>query len=210
MSLIIDGYNLLHASGILARGIGPGVLERARTALLNFLAESLTAEEIARTTVVFDAQAAPRGLERTIHHRGILVRFASPEGEADAVIEELVRQDSAPRKLIVVSSDHRLHRAARRRKATPMDSDRWYSQIVQRRIAKSQPPPEDRPLTDQPLSDTETAYWLAAFADSAANSNDTIGNSKSASKKAQDKPLKKLPSPFPPGYADDIDETNVD
>ena len=30
MALVIDGYNLLHASGILGRGIGPGSLERSR------------------------------------------------------------------------------------------------------------------------------------------------------------------------------------
>ena len=39
MALLIDGYNLLHASGILGRGVGPGGLERSRLALLNFVAE---------------------------------------------------------------------------------------------------------------------------------------------------------------------------
>ena len=47
MSLLIDGYNLLNAVGILGRGVGPGSLERSRLALLNFLAESLAAEEVA-------------------------------------------------------------------------------------------------------------------------------------------------------------------
>jgi uncharacterized protein len=163
MSLLIDGYNLLHASGILARGIGPGVLERARTALLNFLAESLCAEELQRTTVVFDATHAPKGLERFTRHRGIDVRFALPGGEADDLIEQLIREDSAPRKLIVVSSDHRLHRAAKRRKATPIDSDRWYRDVLKRRLQRSDAPSEDRPNVDGPLSEQETAYWLQAF-----------------------------------------------
>ena len=44
MSLIIDAYNLLHASGILGKGIGPGGLERSRNALLNFLANTLDDE----------------------------------------------------------------------------------------------------------------------------------------------------------------------
>ena len=48
MALIIDGYNLLHASGILGRGIGPGGLERSRSALLNFLAESLDERQLDR------------------------------------------------------------------------------------------------------------------------------------------------------------------
>ena len=65
MTLIIDGYNLLHASGILGRGIGPGSLERSHGALLNFLAESLDASQLERTIVVFDARQAPPGLRRS-------------------------------------------------------------------------------------------------------------------------------------------------
>ena len=38
-------------------------------------------------------------------------------------IEELIRKESAPRRLTVVSSDHRVQRAARRRKA--MRSTPW-------------------------------------------------------------------------------------
>ena len=203
MSLIIDGYNLLHASGILARGVGPGVLERARGALLNFLAESLTAAEIERTIVVFDAAQAPKGLERIVNHRGILVRFASPEGEADEVIEQLIRECSAPRKLVVVSSDHRLHRAARRRRATPIDSDRWHSQIVQRRLAGATPVPVERPTADQPLSEAETAFWLAAFDEQPVK---PVGDAR----------VPRLPnssnqtSPFPPGYGEEITEDDVD
>ena len=30
MSLLIDGYNLLHAAGIMGRGAGPGGLQRSR------------------------------------------------------------------------------------------------------------------------------------------------------------------------------------
>ncbi len=59
MSLLIDGYNLMHAAGILGRGSGPGSLQRSRLALLNFLAESLDPREVPRTTVVFDAHDAP-------------------------------------------------------------------------------------------------------------------------------------------------------
>ena len=62
MSLLIDGYNLLHASGILGGGLGPGGLERSRLALLNFVAEAVDAKELAHTTVVFDAAGAPPGL----------------------------------------------------------------------------------------------------------------------------------------------------
>ncbi len=85
--------------------------------MLNFLAESLSAEEIPRTIVVFDAHDAPPGLPGTMDHRGLTVRFAVGYEDADSLIEELIRSDSTPRKLVVVSSDHRLQRAARRRRA---------------------------------------------------------------------------------------------
>ena len=64
MSLIIDGYNLMHAAGIVGRGAGPGFLERSRLAVLNFVVESLEPAALATTTVVFDARQAPPGLPR--------------------------------------------------------------------------------------------------------------------------------------------------
>jgi predicted RNA-binding protein with PIN domain len=145
MALLIDGYNLLHASGILGRGFGPGGLERSRLALLNFVAESVPAQTLSGTTVVFDAAGAPPGLPHTLYHRGIAVRFARDYDSADALIEELILADAAPRRLTVVSSDHRLHRAARRRKAKAIDSDRWYAET--------------------PLDENHVEYWLARFAD---------------------------------------------
>ena len=85
---------------------------------------------LATATVVFDARQAPPGLPRELSHRGITVRFAAGYESADELIEQLIQRDSAPRRLVVVSSDHRLHRAARRRKAQAIDSDQWYEQTI--------------------------------------------------------------------------------
>jgi predicted RNA-binding protein with PIN domain len=162
MSLLIDGYNLLHVTGIFGRGMGPGTLERSRRALLNFLAESLTEEEAARTTVVFDAQNPPPGLPRRTTHRGIAVIYASQYENADERLEEAIEADSAPKHLVVVSSDHRLHRAARRRKAKAIDSDRWYAMLVRRRHQRQQSsPPSAKP--EGPLTPGEVEYWLGVF-----------------------------------------------
>ena len=106
MPLLIDGYNLMYAAGILGGNSGPGTLERRRLALLNFLAESLEPEELPQTTVVFDAREPPWGLKQSVRHRDILVRFATKYESANALIEELIRAASAPRRLVVVSSDH--------------------------------------------------------------------------------------------------------
>lgn len=136
MALLIDGYNLIHAANILGRGIGPGGLERARKALLDFLVASLEERERHSTIVVFDAEHAPPGLPRSIQYQGISVRFSAGYGDADELIEELIKKDSAPRALTVVSSDHRLHRAARRRRAKAVDSDVWHAETVRRRLAR--------------------------------------------------------------------------
>lgn len=195
MSIIIDGYNLLHASGILGRGSGPGGLERSRQALLNFLAESLPAEELGRTTIVFDAKESPHGLPREMDHRGLTVHFAAVYDDADSLIEELIRQDSAPKRLVVVSSDHRLHRAAHRRKATAVDSDAWFSQIVRQRRERQDA--KGRKATKPgALSCEELDFWLHEFVDKPVRAPDDqiIGESSEP----------KIENPFPPGYADDV------
>ncbi len=132
MSLLIDGYNLLNATGIPSRGKGPGNLERARQALLNTLVESLPAEELSRTIVVFDGSESPWGVAKQQNHRGMTVMFASKDEDADTVIERLIVADSAPKRLTVVSSDHRLQRAANRRKAIAVDSDVWFARTAAR------------------------------------------------------------------------------
>ena len=71
MSLIIDGYNLMYAAGVV--GPRPGGLARSRQALLNILAAAIEPEERPRTTVVFDAADAPPGLPHEMKHRGMTV-----------------------------------------------------------------------------------------------------------------------------------------
>ena len=85
-----------------------------------------------RTLVVFDAAAAPPGLPATLEHEGIAVRFSRRKGTADDLIEEMLESIEDPRHLTVVSSDHRVQRAARRCRATPIDSEAWLREIRNR------------------------------------------------------------------------------
>ena len=161
MQIIIDGYNLLHASGV-DPGKGPGTLEQARMALLRFLSQSLSDEERQQTTIVFDAANAPRGLPSRYAHNGMTVLFARDQGEADALIEDLIEAEGAPKELIVVSSDHRLHRAARRRKAKAIDSDDWFFDVVRRnRVRQSQTVAPEKPIATP--SRGEVSAWLKYF-----------------------------------------------
>ena len=158
MSLLVDGYNLIYAANIVGPGIGPRGLERARQALLNTLAAALPEAERARTVIVFDAAAAPPGLPRQLTHQGMLVRFAAGYESADELLEELIVADSAPKRLTVVSSDHRVQRAARKRRAKAIDSDVWFAEVQRQRNSQPAKPgatPIDEPRRTATLSAEE-------------------------------------------------------
>lgn len=129
MTLLIDGYNLLHASGVFPAA-GPPTLERARIALLDHLVGLLGPKQVPRTTVVFDAVQAPPGLPRELTHHGLAVRFARRGGTADELLEDLIAAERDPRHLLVVSSDHRVQRAARQGGAQFADSESWHAELT--------------------------------------------------------------------------------
>jgi predicted RNA-binding protein with PIN domain len=203
MTLIIDGYNLLNVTGIVGCGRRPASLERSRRALLDFLAASLNPDQLPHTTVVFDAKDSPPKLPQLVVHRGLTVRYATGYDNADALIEELIRAESAPRQLIVVSSDHGIQRMARRRRATAIDSDQWYAGLVQqRRVERLNDEPTDvKPRV--PLSAAEVEAWMREFADrpvgcAPGDSDDTAETSPA------DAEVMDLDNPFPPGYGEDL------
>jgi uncharacterized protein len=148
VSLLIDGYNLLQASGIFPPEGEPATLARSRLALLDFLAQALPPKQLARTIVTFDAVAAPPGLPRELEHRGLAVRFARRGSTADELLEELIAAEPDPRNLLVVSSDHRIQRAARQCGANYLDSEQWYADLT-----RPQPAPRDEapPAIDNPF-----------------------------------------------------------
>jgi uncharacterized protein len=234
MSLIIDGYNLLYAVGVLGGKSGPHRLERARLALLNFLTESLAPEDIPRTAVVFDAHAAPWGAPRTLQHRGLTVHFAARYEDADSLIEELIRRESAPRRLRVVSSDHRLQKAARRRRATAIDSETWYDEVVRRRLKRQRAETEAdvavRPPT--PLLEEDVDYWMRQFGGEALlkelfpsaaaavgddRDDDPAQPARAGTEPAGDAADDDVPeidaeieNPFPPGYAEELQQDDIE
>jgi hypothetical protein len=218
MPLIIDGYNLLHLSGMMPARLGPGGLERARLALVNLLSASLEAAERNQTCVVFDAANAPPGLPLEFTHRSIRVRFADPGKEADDVIEEMIRRHSTPKRLTVVSSDHRVQRAAQRRGARSAESGEWFDALIATRRRQPQAS-QDSPAVEHEMP-RDVEYWLEYFGGESAlaewerlevPADSPVLDEPSeaeADEEGSEKPrpgeMPQLDDPFPPGYGDDL------
>jgi predicted RNA-binding protein with PIN domain len=159
MTLIIDGYNLLHASGVFGATRGPKGFEQSRLALLDMLVD-LLGPDAANTIVVFDAARAPDGLPGRLVHGGIRVWFAREYPDADSLIEELVEADTAPGHLVVVSSDRRLQAAARRRRAKAVDCEAWLADARSSRRSRDRPPTDAKPPEPGPEG---ADYWKEYF-----------------------------------------------
>ncbi len=164
MLYLIDGYNLLYAMGVLLpRRTGPHLLEKARQRLLGLL-HGACGDGSAAITVVFDAKHPPPGVPAELDYQGIHVTFAVKEGEADELIEQLIRRASVPGRLTVVSDDHRIQQAARRRHCVVQGCGDFLDWLDRQHRPRPAPPPaEDR--KPGRVSATETERWLREFAD---------------------------------------------
>src|SRR6516164_1122376 len=99
MPYLIDGYNLLFTMGLANHRMPPREFERARNGLLDWLGR-LLGPAAAEVTIVFDALHASREEHVEEDHAGLHVIFALRR-LADDLIEELIRRDPAPKKLVV-------------------------------------------------------------------------------------------------------------
>jgi predicted RNA-binding protein with PIN domain len=163
MTYLIDGYNLLHAMGVLHGRTGPTGLQKARLALLGLLHAGF-GNETPSVTVVFDAAHAPPGAQGEEDFHGVRVRFAIHEAEADDLIEFLIRHDSAPRHLTVVSDDHRLQKEARRRRCIVSGCAEFLDWLDKHRHKRRKPSGEE-PAKPEIVSPREAENWLREFGD---------------------------------------------
>lgn len=168
MRLLIDGYNLLHFSGLLGKGRGGEWLQRGRKKLLGWLQQHLPQEKHAQTCVVFDASANPLAVDSEYAAYGeIKVRFSIGYENADALIEELIEQHPAPKGLTVISSDHRIQRCAKAHRCQFQDCDVWLDSLPRKReesrssFTSAYKPAEM--LSAEGLSNYEVQLWLKEF-----------------------------------------------
>ncbi|MFM8400243.1 MAG: NYN domain-containing protein, partial [Pirellula sp.] len=161
--------NLMYAIGYAQAGdTRPKALESGRNRLIELLAGQL-GPAANQTCIVFDAgDVAPKGLPKFYQQRFIHLLFSSDYLSADECIQEILQVHSNPRRLVLLSSDHRVQRKGTARGATIRDSEDWQQAVellTDRQLAEKLPPEDTSdPLRQNPnLSASDREQWLREF-----------------------------------------------
>ena len=170
--LLIDGYNVIAPVAPPGRVVDSSWLQRERMQLVGRLAKHLDSGIRTRTCVVFDAANPPKDRPSQFEIDGIEVRFSVGYPAADDLLEELIAGHSSPKQLAVVSSDHRVQTAARRRRCAVFESQDWLDALLDgnvrtapwRRRGAGQGRGDDRGEDDEPtVRDDDVSQWLREF-----------------------------------------------
>ena len=152
MPVLIDGNNLLYA----ALEDDP---ERPPSRSVLCLRLSQWARRTGeRVTVVFDGPVPPAGLREQTEHHPLNVIY-SGTASADEVVTDIVNNDSAARRLIVVSSDREIAQAARHRKARAVRSDVFWA-ALRRELARPAPESQEPAEKATGLTGSQVQQWL--------------------------------------------------
>ena len=157
MAIIVDGYNVLHASRWL-RSAWKGVDRAEFCHLLGRLARH-SGEKI---TVVFDAMPSEPdvGGGKALD---VEVVFSGHGRTADEVIIQIINASSGPRDLTVVSSDRQIKAAARSRRCKTRGAGEFIKASA-RELEQAQSKQHLEPTEkEKGLSRRETDQWLSEF-----------------------------------------------
>jgi uncharacterized protein len=160
-TFVIDGYNLMHAIGYLTGHVKPTALAYARRRLQEYLCAAFGADAN-QVVLVYDAPNAPPKIAREDTYKGMTILLTLGKQEADDLIEAFLAQHPEPRRLAVVSNDHRLQTAARRAGAQAMTCGEFLDLLDHRRPEQSA---QKRDCTDkkEQLSKEEIQEWMLEF-----------------------------------------------
>jgi len=159
---LIDGYNLWWNTGEFGPDNDDGTLQGARDSLTNWLITTLPANLRKKTVLVFDAKNPPPNRGFLFDRSGITIHFAVGYPDADTLMEEYISIHHAPRNLTVVTSDHRIQRAAKRKRATAIDADRW-ARHIQHQFQATDGKQATKAKPNPSLSDHEVIGWMKGF-----------------------------------------------
>ena len=153
MPVIVDTFNVLHTTGVLPPELAGVDLE----GLARLIRSSRYARE--RVTLVCDGFGTENAIDQTSF---LQVSFAGLGRSADDLIAELVDRSTAPRLLVVVSSDNQVLRSAKRRGSKRLTAEQFLQQLADDVRAL---PRTNRPAAkpSAPVPDDEVARWIAHF-----------------------------------------------
>jgi hypothetical protein len=157
MPYLFDGYNLYHTLTKVSAELSQKTPQ--------FMVELITCDmhQLRDTaTVIFDGKAQ-RGQHWTDDQAGLVqVLYSGPQSDADTQLEVKIQDNTAPRRLVVVSSDRRVRRAARRRRAKSVTSPDYLASLFQR---LNRPPPAPREPREKRtgVPDGQLGQWLELF-----------------------------------------------
>jgi len=154
MPLIIDGHNLLYSirKSEYFESISDVQLCRVISRYLKLVRE--------KGEIVFDG-SGPKDKSNFDNISNLEVHFAGRDSDADTVIENKISADTAPKRLTIVSSDRRLRKAARARKATAIKSEAFWANL-EKQLSRKRPAKEPAAKREG-LSESETKQWLKFF-----------------------------------------------
>ncbi|MGE3180176.1 MAG: NYN domain-containing protein [Phycisphaerae bacterium] len=156
MPVLVDGNNLLYA----AREIDDPDRVPGRAMLCSLLGQ--WAKRRSQTVhVVFDGPKPDGGFAEQIKSENVEVTFSAARS-ADDVLIELLAANSAPRLLIVVSSDREVRRAASRCRAVATMSDAFWHD-VRRDLRRPEQEVREPNARNRALSAEESAEWMEEF-----------------------------------------------
>ena len=153
---LIDGYNLLWA----VQGMAEAPDSLSDVGLCRLIGKYLRRIKDAGE-LIYDGPG-PRDKTDFDNMEGIEVLFAGLGKDADTIIERKIEANTAPRSLTVVSSDNRLRKAARARRANSVKSEDFWV-VLTRELERRRRGADEPGGKRHGLSDAETDQWLDYF-----------------------------------------------
>lgn len=156
MPYLFDGYNLLRAVQKMEEFASFSDVQLCR-AISDFLCSIRQ-----RGYIVFDG-IGPNDKSAFEGMRYLEVHFSGSKKEADDIIEDLILDNTAPKRLVVVSSDRRLRAAAAKRKAAAVKADAFWKALLFQLDKMANRPVQEPSQKRCGLTKRETDIWLKIF-----------------------------------------------
>lgn len=159
MPVLIDTYNVLHVTGVLP----PDLAGIDVAGLADLIAQS----RYSRHEVHLFCDGGP-GNDAPSQLAGVTLSFAGHDRTADDLIIAAIETSTIPRRLVVISSDREIQKAARRRRSRPVDSETFLAHLAAdiqsiRRSRHNRPAPDTaKPAGPAPPDHVDA--WIKAFA----------------------------------------------